>query len=331
MMDLGPVYDQPPSDGVLYDFASEQLSRMEHFHKQPGAGMLYFVAYNPYRDHWRGGQEGDALRLVQSAIARGAWGVKVYPPSGYRAACNQVKTQPNPLGTHYPKLQWQARYGGLKKPADQALNQKLEALLEWCRRHDVPVFAHCGTGEFEARKGYGLYHSDPKFWSHYLATHPEPDGSPCRLRLWLGGGEHADWGKLVYDLCVTYPNVYCEITTHGDLTNKNRQAFFVERIAQCFEKSAQAEEKSPKRYPFSGKLMYGTDWFLPDTAERKQVLNAVQTAFLHERLRPHYADYFYGNALRYLKVADRLADERSKVPADLRSRLQNLLQTAPKR
>ena len=47
------------------------------------------------------------------------------------------------------------------------------------KREDIPVFTHCGHGEFEARKGYGEYHSHPRWWQQYLEKHSTP-GSPCR-------------------------------------------------------------------------------------------------------------------------------------------------------
>lgn len=341
MMDLAPVYDQPADGGSLYDFAGQQLPRMAHFQAQADSGLLFFVAYNPYRDHWNGGRSGDALRLVQDAVTRhAAWGVKVYPPSGYRAAGNAVKRRPRPLGTGYPGAQWQARYGAWGTAANAGLDRALEELLQWCRAHEIPVFTHCGTGEFEARKGYGRYHSDPRFWRDYLRSHPEPDGSPCRLRLclghagggdfWFGGGPDAGWGELVYELCTTYPNVYCEITAHGELTQPDRRAYFVDRVARCFEQSAAPPpDGSPPRHAFARKLIYGTDWYLPDAAERRQILEAVQTAFLHERLRPHYADYFFGNALRFLNARDRLQDARHPLPASLRGRLERLLRALP--
>jgi predicted TIM-barrel fold metal-dependent hydrolase len=188
-------------------------------------------------------------------------------------------------------------------------------LLEWCITKDIPVLVHSGYGEFEARRGYGEYHSDPEFWQRFLESHSTP-AEPCKLRLclghaggedyWFGRKEHADWGRRVYELCARYPNVYCEVTTSDTMIEATTQAFFVDRIATLFAESAGTQRNSPHgeiRYPFAKKMMYGTDWPLPDQGEPNAVLIATEKALLHPSLRDHYADYFSLNARRYLKLA----------------------------
>jgi predicted TIM-barrel fold metal-dependent hydrolase len=337
MIDLAPVYDQTADGGALLDFESQQVRRIENYQNRSGSGMIYFVAYNPYRDHWPATEPGDALRLVRSAVKEhGAWGVKVYPPSGYRPAGNSIKPRPTLVLSKFPGQQWDARYRGLGSDANDALNQRLEKLLLWCIEMDIPVFVHAGTGEFEARKGYGLYHSDPHFWRQFLEQHPSPDGSPCRLRLclghaggedfWFGGTKYSDWGKEVYDLCREFPNVYCEITTHANLADLNNEAYLVDRLAKCFEESLQRDAATGKfHYRFSKKLIYGTDWYLPDAADRQDILGATEQAFLHPRLRAFYQDYFFNNALRYLNAKVRLNDRRHPLPPAVRERIQYAL------
>lgn len=335
MIDLAPVHDQEPDGEALLRFRSQQIRRMEAYQNRPDSGLIYFVAYNPYRDHWLGGRPGDALRVVQWAVRNhGAWGVKVYPPSGYRPAENKIRPRALALLSRRPGAQWDARYAGLDDPRNEVLDRRLEKLLLWCIEEDVPVFVHSGTGEFEARRGYGVYHSNPRFWRRFLESHPEPDGSPCRLRLclghaggndfWYGGEDHLDWGREAYDLCREFPNVYCEITTHGELTESDRQAYFVDQLATLFSEPAGrhvAGHRYPYRFPFSSKLVYGTDWYLPEAAERRQILRATQQAFLHEKLRPFYRDYFSGNAFRFLNVRARLRDTRNPVAPAVRERL----------
>ncbi|MDQ3621709.1 MAG: amidohydrolase [Verrucomicrobiota bacterium] len=337
-MDLGPVYDQEPENTAFLDFATEQVPRAEACQARRESGMMYFVAYNPYRDHWRGGKPNNALHVVQKAVEKhAAWGVKVYPPSGYRPSQNQIRPRPGTWFTKHPKQQWDARYAALgpKPEANAKLDQEIEALLLWCRNADIPVFVHSGTGEFEARKGYGLHHSNPRYWRRFLETHPEHDGSPCRLRLcfghaggedfWFGEGKHADWGREVYDLCREFPNVYCEITTHRELTDPKKQAWFVDKLFALTNEAPLSKRAVGHRYPprfqFSKKLIYGTDWYLPDSAERLDVLRATQQAFLHEKLRSQYRDYFFANAVRYLNVSGRLRDAKHPVHPAVRERL----------
>lgn len=336
MMDLGPVYNQAPNGTELLDFAKRQVQRMEEFQNRPDSHMLYFAAYTPYRDYWMGGKPDDALNLVRSAVEEhGAWGVKVYPPSGYRAGGNKIKPRPTGIRARIAGQQWDARYGPLGDDKDAALNKKLTDFLLWCIEKDVPVFVHSGTGEFEARKGYGAYHSDPRFWRQFLDDHPSPDGSPCRLRLclghaggedfWFGGTKYSDWGQQVYEMCRRFPNVYSEITSHAQMVDPNKQAFFVDRLAGLFDDSKRDDTGKPYPFSFSKKLIYGTDWYLPDAAERHQVLLATQRAFLHGRLRGHYKNYFFGNALRYLNAKTRLDDKRRPVPPAVQNRFEQAL------
>lgn len=339
MMDLAPVYDQKPDGVTLLRFQLQQVRRMEAYQDRPDSGLIYFVAYNPYRDYWMNEQSGDALRIVRSAIKdHGAWGVKVYPPSGYRPAGNEIPRRASSPLTPFPGRQWDARYSRLEEPRNRALDRRLEELLVWCIQEDVPVFVHCGTGEFEARKGYGAYHSDPRFWREFLESHPEPDGSPCRLRLclghaggggfWFGETEYADWGKEVYDLCREFPDVYCEITTHGELADPDTQAYFVEHLAALFAEPGGrtvAGHKYPYRFRLDKKLLYGTDWYLPEATDRRLVLLGTQKAFLHKKLRQHYRDYFSGNALRFLNARERLRDTTRPVSPAVRTRLRTVI------
>jgi predicted TIM-barrel fold metal-dependent hydrolase len=329
MMDLAPVYNQFPSaenPDELLDFEEKQLPRMAEFQARPGSNMIYFVAYNPYRDHWPKTRPGSAsLELVARAIEQhGAWGVKVYPPSGYRPSGNAIKKRPSGIRSRIAGQQYDARYRPLPGDKNQALNDKLKKLLKWCIDKDVPVFVHAGTGEFEAQKGYGLYHSDPAFWQDFLKDNPNLRlclGHAGGADFWFGGNKATKWGQAVYDMCRTYPNVYCEITTHAELVSADKQAFFVDRLASLFNENR--NNRNPGQYEFSKKLIYGTDWYLPDASERKTVLLATQKAWLHDKLRKHYRDYFFGNALRYLNVERKLKD-----PAHSSSPIDNRLEEA---
>jgi len=338
MMDLAPVYNQEPSGNELLDFAKDQVRRVESFQKRPNSNMIYFVAYAPYRDYWRGGHAGDAQELVRSAIEEhGAWGVKVYPPSGYRPAGNSIQPRPTGIRSRAAAEQWDARYGPLPGDKNRALDEKIEKLLLWCIEKNVPVFVHSGTGEFEARKGYGFHHSNPSFWRQFLDNHPAPDGSPCRLRLclghagggdyWFGGKNAVSWGSDSYEMCRRFPNVYCEITTHAELVAPNNQAFFVDRLAKAFDDSQLDADGKPYPFSFAKKLIYGTDWYLPDASERETVLVATEQAFLHKKLRRHYKDYFFGNALRYLNAGTRLNRSSDSATA-VEKRLQDALALA---
>ena len=313
MMDLAPVYDQIPDGQTLLDLPSQQVRRMEYFQGASSSNLLYFVAYCPYRIP--NAMPSGGLEVVRDAILQHhARGVKFYPPSGYRPADNHVRPRPYTLSTTAPGRQWDRRYTAFGPDKDVALEAEVNRMLEWCMDQDIPVFVHSGYGQFEARKGYGEYHSNPKFWRQFLEKHSCP-GKPCTLRLclghaggedfWFGTGTHADWGQCVFDLCTHYPNVYCEITTSEKMVMAKSQAYFVEQMTRLFKESnASAMSADPlhPRYPFCKKLMYGTDWYLPSQGEPSAVLLSTQRAFLSCGLRDAYADYFSGNASRFLKL-----------------------------
>ncbi|MEO6787357.1 MAG: hypothetical protein ABI318_14590, partial [Chthoniobacteraceae bacterium] len=75
-----------------------------------------------------------------------------------------------------------------------------------------------------------------------------------------------------YELCIRYPNVYCEVTTSDSMIDEAKQAFFASPVATLFAESAGHPDHSDAPYPFAKKLMYGTDWYLPDKGKPHAVL-----------------------------------------------------------
>ncbi|MBK8978175.1 MAG: amidohydrolase family protein [Planctomycetes bacterium] len=322
MMDLGPVYAQRPGDGTeLLDF-ERQIRRMQQFQADPAAGLLYFVAYSPYRDHWPDVEPGRALRLVTDAVEhRSAYGVKVYPPSGYRPVGNDIPSEPWSLFSAQPRLQWEARYAGV---TSEQLDERLDALLKWCCENQVPVFAHCNTGEFEARAEYGVAMASPRHWAAVLQKYPT-------LRLCLGhaGGapywfgevdaEYTDWGEEVVRLCTSYPNVFCEVGVHGEIVDARARANFVSRLRELFARET--------RYPMQKKILYGTDWYMPAGASPMAYMLGYRRALLAVGPEP-YRDFFLRNALAFLDAERRLDDARFPIPDSVADRLRGLLAAA---
>ena len=336
MMDLAPVYDQKPKNDTLWDFETQQIPRMRSQVSASQGRMAYFVAWNPFRDHWCGdpnATKGNALRIVQKAVEQhGALGVKFYPPSGYRPYGNKIPGKPFAPFNKDARDQYKARYEGITA-AD--LDSRCMELFQWCVKDDLPVLAHCGSGEFEARKGYGKHHAHPAHWSELLKSSPEMS----RLRLclghaggeafWIGGLKEADWGLCVYQLCTTYPNVYCEFGIHGEIVDTRTRDAFVKQMTALILKSRQ----TPGSIDFAAKVMYGSDWFMPMTSVggRENYLAAFQDAALRIDRNiganmSFYRDFMYRNALRFLNARKRANDTRLS-PA-LRLNLRRLASTA---
>lgn len=338
MMDLGPIYNQTPDGRRFIDFVSEQIPRMQRQQEAADSRLIYFVAYDPFR--------ADGLDIVKQAIAdHGAFGVKVYPPSGYRPTTNPTLEVPCGLSKE-AKVNFEARQK-LATPAQ--LNKRMEALLEWCEEKQVPVFAHCSTGEFEAAKGYGRRMAHPYYWQIYLEDHSKKHGKPCTLRLCLGhaggpvfwfgtrsdenkadpgvttpeGYEPGDikWGACVAALCRKYPNVYAEFGASDAIASANARGVFAETLVAAKAEDARSHD-ADHQYPLLEKLMYGSDWFMPSApaAYGTKYLGGFRVALLHPSLGDDvYRNFFYLNATRYLDLEH--VELREKLPATVKARL----------
>lgn len=310
MMDLGPVYNQC-SDASLAQYTTTQIERASASQSLPTSGQLYFVAFNPFRDHWSDCQHESRspLEIAMEAIDQHqAFGVKVYPPSGYRPTDNNIPGRPFTLFTDVPECQWDARY---QCSSNERLDELLHELLDECIRRDIPVFAHSHTGELEARNGYGLHHAHPKHWQAFLdSTSPDPNVDRSKLRLcfghaggnghWFGTDDHNSWGELVRDLCMKYPNVYAEVGVHGQIAKTRRRAYFVEQLLEGIE----LHRENPEEYPYQlmYKIMYGSDWFMPPDTSARSYIEGFEHALLHPDLNGHYQNFFFMNAVQYLNL-----------------------------
>ena len=326
MMDLAPVYNQEERESTTLVPFGDQIPCMNQIQRRPGARSIYFVAYNPFRDHWPEPKTpGRALEIVEQALrSSGAYGVKVYPPSGYRPAGNEIPSPPFALFTKEPRRQWKARYEGVEA---QQLDERMRTLFQFCSDNDIPIFAHCNTGEFEARKGYGVAMADPAWWEPVLEEFP-------RLRLcfghaggadfWFGASKrHADWGRRVAKLCMSYENVYCEFGVHGQISRPELREAFVARLASVIESGG-------GQFAFEDKILYGSDWYMPaGLGQPIEFLQGYQEAFRDQRLIAHYTKFFFENALRYLDARKRLENGAFPLPAEVRERLASLLTQAP--
>jgi predicted TIM-barrel fold metal-dependent hydrolase len=324
MMDMAPTYGQKEEE-ELVPFA-DQISHMEELQHQPRAHMAYFVAYNPYRDNKN---PGEALRLVKDALTEHhAYGVKVYSPGGYQPAANRIPRRPLTWWHKAPAKEWDSRYTeNGKKITGQELDNRMFELLDWCASNKIPVFVHCMNSEMKARANYHRM-ADPRWWRQVLETHP----SLTNLYLCLGhaGGEEwwfgektkQPWGSNVYYLCTNYPNVYCEFgDLEGIFTQANQCQFASNMLALCATNAATGTS-----YPFSKKIMYGSDWFMPMSEGRKEYLAAFQQVFLSEKMPlVYYRRFFFENALKYLNASDRLTDSKFPIDSVVAETLANLL------
>ncbi len=345
MMDLAPTYDQTEDDSPLYPFQSRQIPLMQDQQRAANGRLLYFVAYNPFRDSWDNdplAKPGHALDIVKTAYEKqGAFGVKIYPPSGYAPAGNSIISRPWAISPQ-PRRQWRARYRPDKHPAvtNQDLDQRLYDLCLWAVKNDVPLFTHCGQGEFEARRGYHEL-ANPNGWLTLLQKHPELS----ELRLCLGhaggGSEWYDaqdatrwsastWGSTIYQLCRDYPNIYCEFGCFDDISDPAKRANFSTHLTQLIADSQKPAPPGRIHCDFSEKILYGSDWFMPlqQSTNRLNYILSFQTAIYHaapDQPDALFKNFFYRNALRFLASEKRIA--RGGLPGPLVAKLRQLAAT----
>ena len=330
-MDMARTYAQEPDNSTFWSFRPKQIERVRKLDHSPVSDgrFLHFVAFNPFNAEPArpaGGWRNSVLFTeIRDAVARGAWGVKFYPPAGYRPAHNAPPRRPG-----HPTLaaQWDSRYGHLSGPDLDELNY---ALFEFCADNGIPVFAHCGTGEFQAAACYGEMMAHPAYYRSVLERLRDA-GKSVRLCLGHSGGpafwfglpdaELKEWGEQVYELCTRFPDVYCEVGILAEVAESSARARFTARLTALIQRPVPLGG-----YDFGAKIMYGSDWFMPDAAGRQaDFLGGYREVFLANTvLAARYRDFFAGNALRYLGARKRFDDPTFPLPDRLRERLGRLL------
>jgi predicted TIM-barrel fold metal-dependent hydrolase len=309
-MDMGPTYGQSRSE-AFYDFHSTQMDHVRRLDQNDDdtGPYLHFVAFNPFllgkdeRTEPEGGwQNSRAITLIAEAINQGAWGVKYYPPAGYRPSHNEIPSRP--WNSTLAK-QWDARYAGFTNKALDGLNR---ALFEYCSKNNIPVFAHSQYGEFQARPHYGAAMANPSYYLPILEEFRDlrlcfghAGGSP----FWFSNGKAAErvWGEQVYEVCTRFRNVYCEVGIFSEIADEALRDRFVLNLGELLAR--------PTPYKFGTKILYGTDWPMPNAIKVESIfLSRYQDAFNRLALHPHYEDFFSRNAVRYLD----LSPKNSRMP-----------------
>jgi predicted TIM-barrel fold metal-dependent hydrolase len=266
MMDMAGAYDDTPT--VPF---SDQTIMMQKLDAAFPGKLLHFTAFDPFR-------RGGALPLVQHAVKDySAVGLKIYPPSGYRAAENAIyKFPPRPgLLDIWGRKRWNSRYAGWTE-AD--LDSTLRDAFAWASTNMVPLFTHCTPGGFEAVRakgsvpGYGMM-ADPFFWASALKTTPGLRmcfGHSGGEAYWFSDpandaanqknkppGDNWQFGNQVVDLCLTYPDVYCEVGYLSGVLEPKQAAALVHRLEAVINLLSK-----DGKWRFGDKLMYGTDWHM---------------------------------------------------------------------
>lgn len=308
MMDLDHVY----ADRSAFDLQT-RLQRVEKLDALNGGRLRFGVAYDPFRP-------AGALDHVKEALDAGAVAIKFYPPSGYRPSATVLPWHPSYFLSRFPffylpfsarshqRAQWASRFGGGLDPVSTRIDDLVRLAIE----RNVPIFSHHTPAGFEAmapegkgRDGYGSLMADPIYWDAVLKSHPD-------LRLVLGhsGGGDAWFGSRqwsgsfdehAYQLCTSYPNVYCDFGMSTEvLTAGGRQAFrqrLEELAAPCANGHCGAGGKPP--YDIRDKILYGSDWYMVTQEKKyKDLLCSFGEVFSGGALEGFAAKFFGDNARR---------------------------------
>lgn len=297
MMDMERGYGAKPSVSF-----SNQIVHMDELDKKFDGKFLHFVAFDPFR-------RDPTLAMVKHGLAGGAIGVKFYPATGYSPTNNIFPPRPT---DKYAATRWDSRY---KNFTPKELDDLNDLLFRYCEEKRIPVFTHCTPLGFEAGKGYG-WNADPTNWAQVLVAHPN-------LFLCFGhsGGE-AYWfadakrksgadeprsrsfGTNVVELCLRYPNVYCEVGYLEDILELKMIPVFTKRLLSVIGRKSTAGN-----WAFGDKIMYGTDWhMIHKQADHRRYTDQFNKVFSRSGLKYYHRRFFSGNAVRFLQL-DQLANQ----------------------
>ena len=333
MMDMEHVY----ADRAEFDLATrlQRMQQLDTLHAAGGGPRTYFtVAFDPFR-----GPAG--LDHVRKGIDDRAVAVKFYPPSGYRPSANVVPEKPRywsrkfpflemPLRRHKQRKQWKSRYRNGHTDTGAALDTAVEDLFKLTHAEKIPVFSHHTPVGFESFSGYGRLMSEPCRWHEIIETMD----SEKTFRLIVGhSGGGAGWigtepwegsfDQQAYNLCVSYPNVYCDFGYIHEVLTAEGRAALAAKLAQLIaegkrrrheglgepsdpDAACTTTKNAPPRFAIESKILYGSDWFLVVKEKGQQeMVCSFARVFAEPALKDHHpaalaAGFFSENAYRAL-------------------------------
>lgn len=299
-----PLLSRPAPPALRYDGMIREMAELQW---QVGGRLLGFVAFEPRRP--------GALELVKKALAMGFVGVKLYPPMGYF-------------------------------PYDAAYRRVFDDLYEYCQSEGIPVLTHCSPTGFEAWPGHGNYcdpdtgYASPAHdagWSAVLAryprlrlcfahagsggqeAHPKIGSSPGAKIPFQGWyDQHLPWGTpaddphcyaaRIVEHCCTYENAYCDFAHYHGIS-------FPGASRDQLKTNLTAALKLRGNYKLSEKVMYGSDWHMPEAIPLvDEMYDAFRELFDDPALSAAAPGFFGCNALRWLNLAGAAARIRRANP-----------------
>ncbi|WP_178988503.1 amidohydrolase family protein [Winogradskyella schleiferi] len=280
MMDADKFFHGKRKHSATAGFSIDyKIEKMQKLIKHSEGKLIGFVPFNPKRK--------DGLKLVVEALKfDGFKGVKFYPPLGYRATLNPNNT----------------------------IEKRIDKFFKYCETNNVPVFTHCTPTGFEAVPKVSGLNSDPYYWEQLLKTYPDLIlclGHAGGVEGWFdpfeenqlfpreidaNGNDILTYAEKVYNLCISYKNVYCEVAFLDHVHNTEQKKNFKKRLKYLLELQT-------PNYLFKNKIMYGSDFHILfnhgiQYNYHDQYLEILKDIALQELIDK----FFFKNAEAYLKI-----------------------------
>jgi predicted TIM-barrel fold metal-dependent hydrolase len=277
MMDM--KYGCKKPDDPYYAFFPQQCEYMMQLAASAEGALIGYSAFDPRRENWR--------EIADKSLRMGFLGFKFYPSMGFL-----------PIGNK-----------------DKVIESRVEDFFRYCIERNVPVVAHCTPKGFQAVKGSGIK-AHPKHWADRLK---QPGFGKLKLNLGhAGGGKQSNAGiksmgwyaenqkqwddpdnfaRIVFELCTTYENVYCDVSYLLELYATGSKA---DSVRANFERNFLEKLNTAN---FSQKIMFGSDWNMAQIIdETDDYLDYYLKLFSRDEFAAFSDGFFWKNALSYLDL-----------------------------
>ncbi|QFT74709.1 hypothetical protein [Ruegeria sp. THAF33] len=303
LLDMHRAFEKLKKPGMLgflppyFDF-TEQMDRMQLLAAENPNELINFGAVDPFRG-------GNWKQIVDSGVALGITGYKIYPPLGIRPIDMRGYQTPVASGRSLDKYRKKA-----SNPAPYPMAQaKMGDIIRHFSSRNLRLFAHCNPMGFQVEEGYGIY-SDPELWKHAMETHNARN-------LWLflahgGGAKEVDWmgwaatnnfeqtfAYRAIRLVEEFDNVYLGLGHILGILDPKLKTKIFQRLKSVLV------GKRTKNAPhhFRDKVCFGTDWAMPLMVGRtREYLIEFDTFFSDPQISPCAPNFFEGNAKKFLGI-----------------------------
>lgn len=291
-----------------YFRAHIQVARTVALSKETNEVVIPFGTVDPFR----GNEWIDNVRRAQDL---GITHFKIYPPMGFRAI-SRLHVSDDPIFDTI-ELSTESKYSEYVKhlsvPNAPRTERVMKEILNYFSANDLGLFTHCTPLGFESQTGFGV-NCHPAFWASAMEEY-----GATNLRICLGHGGGAtkvdfggwlasdeDWPKtMAYRgllMCKKYPNVYMGLGYLIPLLNSEYRVTLLKRLKSVLNNE---DPKLVGGKPIEEKLVYGTDWSMPQMiGETRAFLNVFLEFFDTDAFRDSGIPekIMKGNAKSYLGI-----------------------------